>query len=109
MTEKIFTHESIKYLFRIWFTTKILFDYDLKLSHDGLGKGAPLYGRGPLVLLWPALACPALTGIHAYLGVHVIERGVIFVDLSLTHIVSLGATVTWAIEAILSYVATHLL
>jgi len=35
------------------------------------------------ILLWPALACLVLTGIHAYLGLHVVERGVIFVDLSL--------------------------
>jgi len=27
-----------------------------------------------------------LTGIHAYLGVHVVERGVIFVDLALAQI-----------------------
>jgi zinc/manganese transport system permease protein len=34
-----------------------------------------------------------LTGIHAYLGVHVVERGVIFVDLALAQIAALGATV----------------
>ena len=34
-----------------------------------------------------------LTGIHAYLGVHVVERGVIFVDLSLAQIAGLGTTV----------------
>lgn len=33
-----------------------------------------------------------LTGIHTYLGVHVVERGVIFVDLSLAQIAALGAT-----------------
>jgi zinc/manganese transport system permease protein len=33
-----------------------------------------------------------LAGIHAYLGVHVVERGVIFVDLSLAQIAALGAT-----------------
>src|SRR5437867_520268 len=33
-----------------------------------------------------------LTGIYAYLGVHVVERGVIFVDLSLAQIAALGAT-----------------
>ena len=31
----------------------------------------------------PFVASLILTGIHAYLGVHVVERGVIFVDLSL--------------------------
>jgi zinc/manganese transport system permease protein len=46
----------------------------------------------------PFLAAPfaaslILTGIHAYLGVHVVERGVIFVDLSLAQIAAFGATV----------------
>jgi len=41
----------------------------------------------------PFLASLILTGIHAYLGVHVVERGVIFVDLSLAQIAALGTTV----------------
>src|SRR5881275_1660386 len=44
-------------------------------------------------LFWPFLASLILTGIHAYLGVHVVERGVIFVDLALAQIAALGATV----------------
>jgi zinc/manganese transport system permease protein len=44
-------------------------------------------------LLLPFLAGLVLTGIHAYLGVHVVERGVIFVDLSLAQIAGLGTTV----------------
>src|SRR6266700_499161 len=44
-------------------------------------------------LLWPFVASLILTGIHAYLGVHVVERGVIFVDLALAQIAALGATV----------------
>lgn len=43
-------------------------------------------------LLLPFLAGLVLTGIHAYLGVHVVERGVIFVDLSLAQIAALGTT-----------------
>ena len=42
-------------------------------------------------LLWPFVASLILTGIHAYLGVHVVERGVIFVDLALAQIAALGA------------------
>jgi hypothetical protein len=34
-----------------------------------------------------------LAGIHAYHGVRVVERGVIFVDLSLAQIAALGATI----------------
>ena len=44
-------------------------------------------------LLMPFLASLILTGIHAYLGVHVVERGVIFVDLALAQIAALGAVV----------------
>ena len=41
----------------------------------------------------PFVASLILTGIHAYLGVHVVERGVIFVDLSLAQIAAFGATI----------------
>jgi len=42
----------------------------------------------------PFVASLILTGIHSYLGVHVVERGVIFVDLSLAQIAALGATIS---------------
>src|ERR1700682_6480843 len=46
-----------------------------------------------LEFLLPAfVASLILTGIHAYLGVHVVERGGIFVDLSLAQIAALGGT-----------------
>src|SRR5512134_2258007 len=41
----------------------------------------------------PVVAALVVAGIHAYLGLHVVERGVIFVDLSLAQIASLGATI----------------
>ncbi len=41
----------------------------------------------------PFAASLILTGIHAYLGVHVVERGVIFVDLALAQIAAFGATI----------------
>ena len=50
-------------------------------------------------LVVPFVAGLILTGIHAYLGVHVVERGVIFVDLSLAQIAALGTT--------LAYLAGH--
>jgi len=44
--------------------------------------------------LAPAIvASLIIAGIHAYLGLHVVERGVIFVDLSLAQIASLGAAI----------------
>jgi zinc/manganese transport system permease protein len=44
-------------------------------------------------LLAPFAASMIIAGIHAYLGVHVVERGVIFVDLSLAQIAALGSTI----------------
>lgn len=47
-----------------------------------------------LVFLGPALCmCVVLAGIHVYLGMHVLQREVIFIDLSLAQIAALGATV----------------
>jgi zinc/manganese transport system permease protein len=53
-------------------------------------------------LLAPFVASLILTGIHAYLGVHVVERGVIFVDLALAQVAAFGATI-----AILAGVDVH--
>ena len=52
----------------------------------------------PLLDILQFLAAPfaaslILTGIHSYLGLHVVERGVIFVDLSLAQIAALGGTI----------------
>ena len=46
-----------------------------------------------LFLLPAFVACLVLTGIHTYLGIHVIARGVIFVDIALAQIAALGMTV----------------
>lgn len=48
---------------------------------------------GALMLMLPAfVACLVITGIHVYLGIHVLARGVIFVDLALAQVAALGAT-----------------
>ncbi|MBI5214655.1 MAG: metal ABC transporter permease [Ignavibacteriae bacterium] len=47
----------------------------------------------PQSMLWPLVSCLVLTGIHVYLGVHVIARKVIFVDLALAQIAALGTVV----------------
>ena len=48
-------------------------------------------------VLWflaaPTVMCFILAGIHCYLGLHVLARGVIFVDLSLAQIAALGTTI----------------
>ena len=43
-------------------------------------------------LLAPTIMCLILAVIHCYLGLHVLARGVIFVDLSLAQVASFGAT-----------------
>ena len=48
---------------------------------------------GDLQWMLPPLAmCLVLTGIHGYLGIHVLSRKVIFVDLALAQIAALGST-----------------
>ena len=75
-----------------------LFDYDIDLLVDAIketGSEVDAHGHRPILqfLAAPFVASLILTGIHAYLGVHVVERGVIFVDLSLAQIAALGATI----------------
>ena len=49
-----------------------------------------------LTFLWPAfLVAVCLVGIHAYFGIQVLARKVIFVDLALAQIAALGATVAF--------------
>ena len=51
---------------------------------------------GMLEIMLPAFVeCLVLVGIHSYLGIHVIRRKVIFVDLSLAQIAALGTTVAF--------------
>lgn len=44
-------------------------------------------------LQWAALATLVLAGIHAYLGFHIVRRGVLFVDLALAQMAALGVSV----------------
>jgi zinc/manganese transport system permease protein len=49
-----------------------------------------------LAFLWPAfLVAFCLVGIHAYFGIQVLTRNVVFVDLALAQIAALGATVAF--------------
>src|SRR6202163_1790980 len=49
-----------------------------------------------LTFLWPAfLVSVCLVGIHAYFGIQVLARKVIFVDLALAQVAALGATVAF--------------
>jgi zinc/manganese transport system permease protein len=42
------------------------------------------------VMLWPMLACLLLPGLLVYMGLHVVRRGIIFVDLALAQVAALG-------------------
>ena len=41
-------------------------------------------------LIWPFLACLLLVLIHVYFGIHILERGIIFVDLALAQFIGIG-------------------
>ena len=41
-------------------------------------------------LFYPFLGCVLLILIHAYFGIHILERGIIFVDLAMAQFIALG-------------------
>jgi zinc/manganese transport system permease protein len=45
------------------------------------------------IMLWPLLACLLLPGLLVYLGLHIVRREVIFVDLALAQVSALGICV----------------
>ena len=47
------------------------------------------------LIFWPLMAALVVSGIHVYLGLHVVTRGVIFVDLALAQVAAVGATVAF--------------
>jgi len=46
-------------------------------------------------LIWPFLACLLLILIHAYFGIHILERGIIFVDLALAQFIGIGIALSF--------------
>jgi zinc/manganese transport system permease protein len=46
-------------------------------------------------LFFPFLGCVALILIHAYFGVHVLERGIIFVDIALAQFIGIGIALSF--------------
>jgi zinc/manganese transport system permease protein len=73
-----------------------------------LARLAPFLPDSVSFMALPFLACLVLTGIHTYLGIHVITREVIFVDLSLAQIAALGTTfaflIGYALDSPMSYI-----
>src|ERR1700732_3453656 len=54
------------------------------------------FGDAVSFLLYPFVASVAFVLIHAYLGVHVLRRNIVFADLALAQLSALGATVAFA-------------
>src|SRR5207249_2397424 len=42
------------------------------------------------VMLWPVVACVLLPWLLVYLGMHVVRRGIIFIDIAMAQMASLG-------------------
>src|SRR5438093_12686985 len=42
------------------------------------------------VMFWPIVACVLLPGLLVYLGLHVVQRGIIFIDIAMAQMASLG-------------------
>src|SRR5450759_1486431 len=61
-----------------------------------------------LAFLWPSfLVAVCLVAIHAYFGIQVLARNVIFVDLALAQIAALGATVAFMLGHPAQSLATY--
>jgi len=58
-------------------------------------------------LALPMAACAVLVGIHAYFGLHVLKRNVIFVDLALAQVAALGATAAFLLGHAPQSLAAH--
>lgn len=48
-----------------------------------------------LFLLLPFLACIALVLIHAYFGIHILQRGIIFVDIAMAQFIGIGIALSF--------------
>lgn len=53
------------------------------------------------ILIYPFIACVLLVLIHAYFGIHILQRGIIFVDLALAQFIGLGIAVSFLFHGVL--------
>ncbi len=60
------------------------------------------------VMFWPIAACVLLPWLLVYLGLHVVQRGIIFIDIAMAQMASLGICVAVLLnfepESVMSYV-----
>jgi zinc/manganese transport system permease protein len=57
-----------------------------------------------IFLAYPFLACVLLVLIHAYFGIHILERGIIFVDLALAQFIGIGIAISFLFGENESYI-----
>src|SRR3954454_20818870 len=60
------------------------------------------------IMFWPCAACVLLPWLLVYLGLHVVQRGIIFIDIAMAQMASLGICVGVLLgydpESVMSYV-----
>jgi len=54
--------------------------------------------EGLIFMLPPFAACLTLIGIHGYFGIHVLKRGIIFIDIAMAQIAALGVTFAYILK-----------
>ncbi len=59
-------------------------------------------------LVYPFLACLLLIVIHAYFGIHILQRGIIFVDLALAQFIGIGIALSFLLGEEKSYLLSGL-
>lgn len=64
------------------------------------------------LMIWPLVGCLVLAGILVYLGIHVVEREVIFVDLALAQIAALGTLIAFVfgleLHSVVAYIVSFI-
>ena len=61
------------------------------------------------VMFWPCVACVLLPWLLVYLGIHVVQRGIIFIDIAMAQMASLGICVAVLLHLDLQSPATFVI
>src|SRR5438093_13122780 len=62
------------------------------LLPDRFAESRSLKGIMMEIMKWPLIACLLLPGLLVYLGLHIVRREIIFVDLALAQVAALGSS-----------------
>src|SRR5262249_61973303 len=81
----------------------------LRCTHVGTRRRTVMLAALQLPFFqYAALAALVLAGIHAYLGFHIVRRGVLFVDLALAQMAALGVALAVVLGREHDEAAAHL-